>query len=138
MTRRQADLALLLATAMWGTSFVAVKAALGYATPFAFLTLRFGIAALLLLPGTPLRPAPRDRELWGGLLLGALVAIGFVAVTFGLLFTTPARAAFIVSGSPGRAPVIAFVLLRRRAGWRGGAALPPPPPRMYPLTPPES
>jgi len=28
MTRRQADLALLLATALWGTSFVAVKSAL--------------------------------------------------------------------------------------------------------------
>ena len=138
MTRRQADLALLLATAMWGTSFVAVKAALGYATPFAFLTLRFGIAALLLLPGTPLRPAPRDRELWGGLLLGALVAIGFVAVTFGLLFTTPARAAFIVSVSSVLAPVIAFVVLRRRAGWRVVAALALAAVGMYLLTAPES
>ncbi|PYP41657.1 MAG: EamA family transporter, partial [Gemmatimonadetes bacterium] len=33
MTRRQADLALLLATALWGTSFVAVKSALADATP---------------------------------------------------------------------------------------------------------
>src|SRR5438445_2225360 len=45
MTRRQADLALLLATALWGTSFVAVKSALADATPFAFLTVRFGLAA---------------------------------------------------------------------------------------------
>src|SRR5438876_906923 len=50
MTRRQADLALLLATALWGTSFVAVKSALADATPFAFLTVRFGLAALALAP----------------------------------------------------------------------------------------
>src|SRR2546430_9989772 len=50
MTRRQADLALLLATALWGTSFVAVKSALADATPFAFLTVRFGVAALALAP----------------------------------------------------------------------------------------
>src|SRR5439155_907747 len=50
MTPRRADLTLLLATAMWGTSFVAVKTGLAYATPLAFLAVRFGIAALLLAP----------------------------------------------------------------------------------------
>ncbi len=114
MTRRQADLALLLATAMWGSSFVAVKAALAYATPLAFLTVRFGLAALLLAPGTPFLPLPRGRELWGGLLLGTLVATGFISVTFGLVVTTPARSAFIVAISSILAPVLAFLLLRRR------------------------
>ena len=123
MTRRQADLALLLATAMWGTSFVAVKTALAYATPFAFLTVRFGVAALLLVPGTPFRPLPRGKELRGGLLLGALVAAGFVSVTFGLLVTTPARSAFIVSISSVLAPVIAFLVVHRRPGWLAVAAL---------------
>src|SRR3989449_4125526 len=67
------------------------------ATPLAFLAVRFGIAALLLAPGTRFTPLPRGRELAGGLLLGALVAVGFVSVTFGLLVTTPARSAFIVA-----------------------------------------
>src|SRR5437870_4305977 len=74
MTRRQADLALLLATALWGTSFVAVKSALADATPFAFLTVRFGVAALALAPGTRFRPRPAGRELWSGVLLAAVVA----------------------------------------------------------------
>jgi drug/metabolite transporter (DMT)-like permease len=138
MTRRQADLALLLATAMWGTSFVAVKSALGYATPFAFLTARFGIAALLLAPGTRFLPPPRGRELWGGLLLGTLVALGFVSVTFGLLFTTPARSAFIVSVSSVLAPVLAFLALRRRAGWLAALALALAALGMYLLTAPDS
>jgi drug/metabolite transporter (DMT)-like permease len=138
MTRRQADLLLLLATAMWGTSFVAVKAALGSATPFAFLTVRFGLATLVLAPGTRFLPLPRGRELWGGLLLGALVATGFVSVTLGLLVTTPARSAFIVAISSVLAPVIAFVLLRRRPGWLAAAALGLATLGVYLLTAPQS
>ncbi|HKW40213.1 MAG TPA: DMT family transporter [Gemmatimonadales bacterium] len=138
MTRRQADLALLVATAMWGTSFVAVKTALAYATPFAFLAVRFGLAAALLAPGTRFRPLPRGPELWGGLLLGALVAVGFVSVTLGLLITTPSRAAFIVSISSVLAPVIAFTALRRRPGWLAVAALGVAGLGVYFLTAPDS
>src|SRR5436190_2136940 len=81
VTRRQADLTLLLATFLWGTTFVAVKSALAFATPLAFLTVRFGIATLLLTPGTRFAPRPTGRELRGGLLLGALVALGFISQT---------------------------------------------------------
>src|SRR2546422_5505158 len=123
MTRRQADLALLLATALWGTSFVAVKSALADATPFAFLTVRFGLAAVALAPGTRFRPPPAGRELWGGVLLGALVAVGFIAQTAGLVTTTPSRSAFIVAVSSVLAPVIALSLLGERPRWLTAAAL---------------
>jgi drug/metabolite transporter (DMT)-like permease len=123
VTRRQADLMLLLATALWGSSFVAVKSALADATPFAFLTVRFGAAALALAPGTPFLPRPRGRELWGGLLLGALVAVGFISQTAGLVITTPSRSAFIVAVSSILAPVIALALLGRRPHWFMVAAL---------------
>src|SRR5579884_3422948 len=123
MTKRQADLALLLATALWGTSFVAVKRALADATPLAFLALRFGIAALLLAPATRFRPLPGAREWRGGLLLGALVAAGFVTQTVGLVTTTPSRSAFIVAVSSILAPVIALALLGRRPAWPVAAAL---------------
>jgi drug/metabolite transporter (DMT)-like permease len=138
MTRRQADLLLLLATAMWGSSFVAVKTALADATPYAFLTLRFGLAALLLTPGTRFLPLPRGRELWGGILLGVLVAAGFVSVTLGLLITTPARSAFLVAISSVLAPVMAFVVLRRRPGRLAVAALGLAAVGVYLLTAPES
>ena len=123
MTRRQADLALLAATFLWGTSFVAVKSALGDATPFAFIAVRFGIAALALVPGTRLRPAPDRTELVGGLLLGALVAVGFISQTAGLVITTPSRSAFIVAVSSILAPVIALALLGQRPSWLTAAAL---------------
>ena len=123
MTRRQADLTLLLATFLWGTTFAVVKDALASATPLAFLTLRFSIAALLLAPGTRFRPPPAGRELRGGLLLGALVAVGFITQTAGLVITTASRSAFIVAISSVLAPVIALTLLGQRPGWLTAAAL---------------
>jgi drug/metabolite transporter (DMT)-like permease len=138
MTRRQADLALLVATALWGTSFVAVKGALADATPFAFLTVRFGIAALALAPGTRFRPRPAGRELQGGVLLGALVAIGFVAQTAGLVTTTPSRSAFIVAVSSVLAPVIALVLLGERPSWLIAVALALATMGIYLLTAPDA
>src|SRR3989449_3395110 len=99
---------------------------------------RFGIAALLLAPGTRFTPLPRGRELAGGLLLGALVAVGFVSVTFGLLVTTPARSAFIVAISSVLAPLIAFVVMGQRPGWLAAAALALAGVGMYFLTPPDA
>src|SRR2546429_6568938 len=83
MTRRRADLTLLLATAMWGTSFVAVKTGLAYATPLAFLAVRFGIAALLLAPGTRFTPLPTARGLGAALLLARPAPLGFGPGPFG-------------------------------------------------------
>src|SRR2546422_5267559 len=37
-----------------------------FRSPFAFLAIRFGLAALLLAPGTRFTPPPRGRELAGG------------------------------------------------------------------------
>ena len=138
MTRRQADLALLLATALWGTSFVAVKSALADATPFAFLTVRFGIAALALAPGTRFRPRPTGRELSGGALLGGLVAVGFIAQTAGLVTTTPSRSAFIVAVSSVLAPVIALALLGERPRWVTAVALAVATLGIYLLTAPDA
>jgi drug/metabolite transporter (DMT)-like permease len=123
VTRRQADLALLLATALWGTSFVAVKSALASATPLAFLAVRFGIAALALAPGTSFRARPSGPELRGGAMLGLLVAVGFMTQTAGLVITTPSRSAFIVAVSSVLAPVIALALVGERPNWLTVAAL---------------
>src|SRR6266571_1475643 len=50
-------------------------------------------------------------------LLGALVAVGFISVTLGLVITTPSRSAFIVAISSVLAPVIGFVVLGQRPAW---------------------
>ena len=138
MTSRRADLALLLATAIWGIGFPVVKSALADATPLALLTIRFGAATLLLLPFVPLRPRPGGRELAGGLLLGGLVAVGFITQTVGLVITTPARSAFIVAISSVIAPIVALVAFRQRPHVLVAAALALAGLGMYLLTAPDA
>lgn len=113
--RPSADLLLIAACFLWGTSFVIVKDALAHATPLAFVAARFGLAAIVLAPFA-LRQggAFSAGELRGGLLLAGLLGTGFLAQTAGLVHTTPSRSAFIVAISSVLAPAIAAVALRER------------------------
>jgi drug/metabolite transporter (DMT)-like permease len=111
---RRADAGLAFATLLWGLSFIVVKGALETTTPLAFTAIRFTIAAMALTPFTNLRPPYPRAELGAGALLGGLLAIGFAAQTVGLVYTTPARSAFIVASSSVVAPVVAFIVVRER------------------------
>ena len=123
MTRRQADLLLVFTCAIWGLSFPTVKVALADASPLAFVAIRFVLGALILLPGTRLRPLPSRGEWFAGLLLGALLGVGFATQAVGLAYTTASRSAFIVALSSVLAPLVAFVVVRERLSWWTVAAL---------------
>ncbi len=123
MTRRQADLLLVFTCAIWGLSFPTVKVALADASPLAFVAVRFMLGALILLPGTRLRPLPSRGEWFAGLLLGALLGVGFATQAVGLAYTTASRSAFIVALSSVLAPLVAFVAVRERLSWWTVAAL---------------
>jgi drug/metabolite transporter (DMT)-like permease len=138
VTRRQADLTLVLATAIWGVSFPIVKRGLADATPLAFLALRFGIASLLLAPVMRLPARTTRNELVAGTLLGALVALGFMTQHVGLVYTTPSRSAFIVAVSSVLAPVIAFALVGERPRWLAVLALALAAAGVYLLTAPDT
>ena len=138
MTGRRSDLTLLFATLLWGLSFIVVKQALTWTTPLAFTAARFGIAVLVLTPFTNLRPPFPWPELRAGALLGGLLAVGFAAQTVGLVYTTPARSAFIVATSSVLAPVVAFAVVRERPSPWIIAALGVAGAGMYLLTAPES
>lgn len=124
----RADLALLMVAAVWGATFVMVKDALAFAGPFAFLTLRFWLATLLLAPllAWPARRAAlsEPRLVRAGAVLGLLLCAGYGFQTAGLQFTTPARAAFITGLSVVIVPLLTAGVLRKRiaAGvWLGVA-----------------
>jgi drug/metabolite transporter (DMT)-like permease len=117
VTPRRADALLVAATVVWGVSFVIVKGALAASSPLAFLALRFAIATAALAPIVDFRTPWSRAELWGGLLLTALLATGFACQAVGLQYTTPARSAFIVAISSVLAPVVAFAVLRQRLRW---------------------
>lgn len=87
-------LALLGATFVWGATFVVNQRALADLPVFHLIAFRFALSTLLLLPlARKSRPAP---ALWrDGLIIGGLLFTGFVLQTYGLLWTTPSRSAFL-------------------------------------------
>ncbi len=50
MKKYTAEGALLLATTIWGATFVIIKSALSDISPMLFVSIRFSFAALILLP----------------------------------------------------------------------------------------
>lgn len=106
-------LALLGSTAIWGTSFVIVQKALEDIPAFHLIAYRFTIATLLLLP-LARRGAGWTRELRrDGTLIGVLLFAGFVLQTFGLLWTTPSRSAFLTALSVILVPILGLFAGRR-------------------------
>jgi drug/metabolite transporter (DMT)-like permease len=109
---RPADLRLAFATLLWAASFVVVKQGLTVSSPLAFTAARFAIGALVLTPFARLGQRFTSGELFAGALVGGLLAVGFATQTVGLVYTTPARSAFIVASSSILAPIVAFVAAR--------------------------
>jgi drug/metabolite transporter (DMT)-like permease len=118
-----ADLALLVLTLFWGTTFHFVKGVLEIASPGVFLAARFATAALVL---GAVALARRDRVGAGflrhGLLLGLFMLGGFVLQTIGLRHTTPSRSGFLTGLAVLIVPFLARFMLGRRvkiASWVG-------------------
>jgi drug/metabolite transporter (DMT)-like permease len=119
-----ADLALLLLTLVWGTTFTLVKRVLDAGTsPGAFLSMRFGLATAVLAAIWLLRrQRPTPGLFRDGGLLGLAMFAGFALQTFGLRYTTPARSGFITGLAVVIVPLIAKFLQGRRVGgpaWTG-------------------
>ncbi|WP_338742094.1 DMT family transporter [Haloplanus salilacus] len=120
---RNAGLFVLLG-ALFGSSFVAIKAGLETLPPVFFAALRFDVAAPLLLLYAAWRHdawVPRCRADLAGLVVGAVT---IVAVNNGLLFLgqrtiTPAAASVMYSLNPILSPAAAVVLLGQRLDARG-------------------
>jgi drug/metabolite transporter (DMT)-like permease len=103
--------ALLFSTAVWATSFVLVQRALVVIPVFHLLAFRFTLATLLLLPLA--RGARWDRQLWrDGVEIGLALFAGFALQTSSLLWTTPARTAFLTGLSVVLVPIFGRVLGR--------------------------
>ncbi len=123
--RAVADLALLLLTLLWGSTFLLVKNLLAGTSAGLFLVIRFAIAAAVLLGVALWRRERFDRALVRhGLLLGLAMFAGFALQTLGLLYTTPARSGFITGLSALGTPFLARFVLGRRvpaAVWLGAS-----------------
>ena len=138
MNQRQliADLSLLAVVAVWGTTFVMVQDAVMTWPVFSFLALRFWIASVAFVPfllwrgvkarkGRTAQKAQKisageavgteDRGAWlPGVWIGVALCAGYAFQTFGLLYTTPAKAGFITGISVVMVPVGAALFLKEQ------------------------
>lgn len=124
--RVRADLALGFASLIWGATFVVVKDALADISVFAYLAVRFSLAAVVMAAifRRSLRRT-QARALWSGAQIGVFMFGGYVFQTAGLKFTTPAKAAFITGSCVVLVPLLLAMFARRRIGagvWAGVAA----------------
>ncbi len=126
----QADLLLLAVAAVWGATFPLVKNATdlgsGGVPTYWFLAARFTLGTVLLglIFWRRLRDLPWRTWAAGGL-LGIFLFAGYAFQTFGLAYTTSAKAAFITGLSVVMVPVLAVIWLKRRptpGSWLGVAA----------------
>lgn len=103
----RADLLMLITAMIWGSAFVAQRLGMDSIGPFLYSGLRFGLAALILLPvlrwlearssnSTRVPQVPLNRQLLrGGVLMGLALALGINLQQVGLLFTSVTNSGFI-------------------------------------------
>lgn len=119
-----AAMAVLCIAIVWGVSFAVVKATVGKVSPSRLVGWRFTIATFALLTLRPRVLRDLDRETVGrGIVLGALLGIGFVLCTIGMQTTSVVISAFVVGATVVFAPLIAWSWLRRRLTIRAAAAV---------------
>ncbi|HET7529903.1 MAG TPA: DMT family transporter [Mycobacteriales bacterium] len=119
-----ATVGLVLVTAVWGSTFIVVKDAVDRMPVMDFLAWRFCLAALVMAvirPGAVRRLSPAARR--HGLLLGAALAAGYVAQTFGLTRTPATVSGFITGLFVVFTPLCAGLLLRRPVSGPAWAAV---------------
>jgi drug/metabolite transporter (DMT)-like permease len=116
------ELAMVAVTAVWGSTFVLVRDAVGQVPPFAFVAYRFLAAALLLAAirprlalGGPGR-GPGLGPLGAGVAIGVALFCGYGFQTVGLQYTTASNAGFITGLSVVLTPLLGAVLLRQAPG----------------------
>ncbi len=123
--RIKADLAMALVCALWGATFVVVQRALVDSSVQVYMTLRFGVAALVMLAisGKQLRAASRGA-MWSGAAIGAVMFAGYAFQNNGLLLTTATKSAFITGTAVVLVPVFLAVTGGRvnRWVWAGAVA----------------
>ena len=116
------ELALALASALYGSTFILVQNALDDVTPSAFNVLRFGVAALALLPLVVRRdwrgPAPRTTDsvrtlVVAGTALGLVGIVAYQTQNVGLHHTSTSNSSFITGLFVVFTPVIAAFRYRR-------------------------
>ncbi len=116
MTKKiKADVMLLLITVIWGASFPITKMVLVYIPAYAYLALRFILAALvlMLIYSKSLKNITKATLVHGGI-VGLFMFGGMALQAVGLYTTTASNSGFITGLNVVMVPVISALLLKKR------------------------
>jgi drug/metabolite transporter (DMT)-like permease len=116
---RRAIAAMVLATLLWGGTFVAIRDAVAAVPPALLVSTRFlGAGILFALVMVFRRRLPSRRDTAGGALSGLLMVGGFFLQAVGLQSTSAGSSAFLTCAGTLLAAFWAWLLLRERPGAR--------------------
>lgn len=115
MTQLRADVLLLLATGGWGASYLLMKMGLDAVGEFTLIALRFGIAFLIAAAFFSKRLRSTNlKTIKYALLLGFLLFLVFVTVTYALNTTTTTNAGFLVSLTVIFVPLLSIFIFKKK------------------------
>lgn len=115
---------LVLVSLAWGATFSVTRVGLTAAGPFAFLGVRFAIAALLLVAvSAPILRGLTRRELRAGAIIGACIAVSFACQTVGLKTLGAGESAFLTALYVPLVPIFGWLAFRRAIGPAIGAGI---------------
>ena len=108
-------LCLIGCTFLWGTSFVVLKSALDTMPTLWILAIRFLGAALLMTLFGFRKLKKLDQSYWkGGAVMGAFLTAAYIIQTYGLVYTTPGKNAFLTATYCVLVPFLWWVIRRQK------------------------
>lgn len=109
------ELALVVVTMVWGTTFLIVHNVLAVSGPLFFVGARFATAALAMaLLALPVLRGLTRRELAAGIAIGVCIVTGYALQTYGLRTISSSKSAFITALYVPMVPLLQWLVLRRR------------------------
>ena len=110
-------IALIIVTAIWGSTFIVVQEAVLQMPVMDFLGIRFTLAAIVMFA---LRPtclkSMTQLGLMRSVVLGIVLGLGFITQTYGLQHTSAAVSGFITGMFVVLTPIVSWVVLKRKFG----------------------
>ena len=115
---RYADMALILAAALWGGEYIAIKFALLEFSPLYINVIRFGLGACITsaIFWKKIRIINKGY-LKGAILLAITTGAGYACMTMAMLYTSVATIAFLVATYTIWVPTLTVIVYKRRPPW---------------------